>query len=110
MDKPKNKAKELLSTFGYWEFTAPNTYTATMEDYNQYWGDLKKSESTNSIAIDNALKCVIEILKTNPMKVTYIGDSIDPLIYERIVHSDRDFWENVKLEIETIKMNRNEIR
>lgn len=105
MSKARKKADELLKIFGYRTITGPNAYTATMEDYSLYHKDLQDLKPSNMKAIDNALKCTIEILKTAPMKVTYIGDKYDPLLYDKIVTSDRDFWEEVKLEVETIKLN-----
>lgn len=105
MSKARKKASELLKIFGYRTIYGPNAYTATMEDYALYHKDLLELKPKNMKAIDNALKCVIEILKTAPMKVDYIGDKYDPLQYERVVTSDRDFWEGVKLEVETFKMD-----
>jgi len=105
MSKARKKASELLTTFGYRRIYGPNAYTATMEDYALYHKDLLYLKPKNMKAIDNTLKCVIEILKTTPMKVDYIGDRYDPLIYEREFHSDIDFWEEVKLEVETFKID-----
>jgi len=105
MSKARKKASELLTTFGYRKINGPNAYTATMEDYSMFHKDLQELKPSNMKAIDNALKCTIEILKTAPMKVDYIGDKYDPLQYERVVTSDRDFWEEVKLEVETFKIN-----
>jgi hypothetical protein len=47
-----------------------------------------------------ALICVDEILKTDPQLVMYIGDEIDPLLYEKECKGNTKYWQEVKREIE----------
>lgn len=92
---PEEKAKELMTWFMQRKvYVAIRTSKGSYREYHEHMA--RRSARTM------ALKCVNEIIKLNPHKVDYVGDRIDPLVYEKVFTNTYQYWQDVKKELENL--------